>query len=253
MTILGSGTSGGVPMIACPCAVCNSIDPHDRRLRCAILIESETTCIVIDCGPDFRQQMLTHKVRKLDAVVFTHAHKDHTAGLDDIRAYNYFQEAPMPVYATPATQESLQKEYYYVFGPVRYPGIPELEMHAMGPEPFRIGDIRLQPIEVKHLNLPVLGFRAGDFTYITDANYIGPEAMEKIKGSRTLVLNALRQEKHLSHFSLPEAEAVAREAGAAETYFTHISHQLGLHAQVSAGLPKGMHLAYDGLLLEAEA
>ncbi|HEX3933907.1 MAG TPA: MBL fold metallo-hydrolase [Puia sp.] len=251
ITFLGTGTSTGVPMIACPCEVCASPDPHDKRLRSSILVESPTTTIVVDTTPDFRYQMLRANVRKLDAVVFTHPHKDHLAGLDDVRAYNFFQHKPMDLYANEMTQEAIVREFPYAFADTRYPGIPELRLNHIHEEPFTIGDITITPISVWHMKMPVLGFRFGNFTYITDANRIEDAQREKIRGSGQIVLNALRHEKHLSHFSLNEAIEEVRHLGVPKAWFTHISHQLGKYADINPALPPGMELAYDGLVLEA--
>jgi phosphoribosyl 1,2-cyclic phosphate phosphodiesterase len=194
--------------------------------------------------------MLRANVRKLDALVFTHGHKDHVAGMDDIRAYNYHYNKDMDVYATTETQQVLKREFEYVFQNKTYPGIPQVKLHTIdGDTPFTINGLEITPVKVLHYRLEVLGFRIGDFTYITDANYIAPDQMEKIKGSKALVLNALRHEQHVSHYTLAEAMEVAREAGANDTWFTHISHQLGLHLEIDSHLPEGMHLAYDGLVL----
>jgi phosphoribosyl 1,2-cyclic phosphate phosphodiesterase len=250
VTFLGTGTSQGVPVIACGCEVCTSADPHDNRLRSAIMIESEDKTVVIDSGPDFRYQMLREKVKKLDAIVFTHEHKDHTAGMDDIRAFNYFQNAPVDIYATERVQTALKREFAYVFAEFKYPGIPQVNMHTIGLEPFDIGSIHLIPVEVMHYKLPVLGFRINDFTYITDAKTVAPAEVEKIKGTKTLVINALQTESHISHFTLDEALLFAQEVGAEKTYLTHISHRLGRYADVSPQLPAGIELAYDGLKLE---
>ncbi len=251
ITFLGTGTSSGVPMIACNCEVCTSTNAKDNRLRSSILIESKTTTIVIDTTPDFRCQMLRANVKNLDAVLFTHSHKDHTAGLDDIKAFNYFLQKPIDVYATPFTQTALKKEFSYIFADEKYPGIPEINLHTIEDEDFLIGDILIKPIKVWHLYMSVLGFRFGNFTYITDANKIDNLEKEKIKGSEVLVLNALRHEKHISHFTVQEATDMAMELKIPQTYFTHISHQLGLHDEVMQTLPKGIKLSFDGLILNA--
>jgi phosphoribosyl 1,2-cyclic phosphate phosphodiesterase len=251
VTFLGTGTSQGVPFIGCDCPVCTSADKRNDRLRTSVWIETPEASVVIDSGPDFRQQMLRYNVRRLDAIVFTHGHKDHVAGMDDVRAYNFHYNKAMNVYADLNTQEILRREFQYVFQNLNYPGIPQVDLHTIdGDHSFTIHGLKFEPIKVLHYKMEVLGFRIGDFTYITDANYIAPEELKKIKGSKTLVLNALRHEAHPSHFTLKEAIAVAAEAGADNTYFTHISHQLGLHNEVEATLPEGMHLAYDGLTLQ---
>jgi len=246
---LGTGTSSGVPMIGCDCEICLSTDKKDNRLRSSILVQSPTTTLVVDTGPDFRYQMLRQKVKKIDAVLFTHPHKDHLAGLDDIRAFNYFMQKPIEVYADALTEEAVRRDFYYAFTDTKYPGIPELNLNTIALDPFVIGDIPIIPILVWHLKMPVLGFRFGNFTYITDANRIDDTEKEKIKGSNTLVINALRKHKHISHFTLDEAVALVQELNIPNAWFTHISHQLGLHSQVDAELPNGMHLAYDGLEL----
>lgn len=250
ITFLGTGTSSGVPMIACECPVCTSSDRKDNRLRSSILVQSAKTTLVVDSGPDFRYQMLREKVKHLDAIVFTHSHKDHLAGLDDVRAYNFFSQQPMQIYASELTQEAVVREFPYAFYEARYPGLPELKLNTINSNlPFVVGDIPVTPILVWHLKMPVLGFRFGDFTYITDANRIDEEEKAKIKGSEILVLNALRKEQHISHFSLPEAVALAQELNIPETYLTHISHQMGKHEDVSKELPSGVMIAYDGLRL----
>jgi len=237
-------------MIACPCEVCASTDPKDKRLRSSILVQSASTTVVIDTTPDFRFQMLRAGIRRLDAVVYTHPHKDHLAGLDDVRAFNFFQRRAMPLYANAMTQEAIVREFPYAFADVRYPGIPELDLHPIDKESFTIGDITFTPIHVWHMKMSVLGFRIGDFTYITDANRIDEGEKAKIRGSRQIVLNALRHEKHLSHFSLREAIDEVEELAVPEAWFTHISHQLGKHSVVEPTLPGYRHLAYDGLVLE---
>jgi len=234
-------------MIACPCPVCQSPDKKDKRLRSSILVESAGTRIVVDTTPDFRYQMLRAKVDRLDAVLFTHPHKDHIAGLDDIRAYNFFSGKPMPVFANEMTQEVIIREFPYAFTDFRYPGVPEIELNTIALDPFMIGDIPVVPIQVWHLKMPVLGFRFGSFTYITDANRIEETEKRKIRGSRYLVLNALRREKHISHFNLEEATRLAGDLQVHAAFFTHISHQLGKHADVQTELPAGIFLAYDGL------
>jgi phosphoribosyl 1,2-cyclic phosphate phosphodiesterase len=250
ITFLGTGTSQGVPVIACNCEVCTSADARDKRLRTSVMIEAKGKVVVIDSGPDFRYQMLRAKVQRLDAIVFTHEHKDHIAGLDDIRAFNYRQQAPVEVYGDLRVQAALKREFYYIFEEHKYPGIPQLNLHTIESEPFNIGHINFTPIEVMHYKLPVRGFRIGDFTYITDAKTIAEAEKEKIKGTKTLVINALQKESHISHFTLAEAIEFAREIGAEKTYLTHISHRLGTHQAISEELPDGIELAYDGLQIE---
>ena len=237
-------------MIACDCEVCSSADKKDKRLRSSILVQSQETSIVVDTTPDFRYQMLRINNRRLDAVLYTHPHKDHLAGLDDIRAYNYFTKKPMNIYANTLTEEALRRDYYYAFSDTKYPGVPELNLITIDNNPFLVGDIPVIPVEVLHHKMPVLGFRFGDFTYITDANRIEEREKEKIKGSKVLVLNALRKQPHLSHFTLQEAVDLATELEVPQVYFTHISHQLGKHININAELPVHMQLAYDGLKLE---
>jgi phosphoribosyl 1,2-cyclic phosphate phosphodiesterase len=250
ITFLGTGTSQGVPVIACECAVCHSENPKDNRLRSSILIESDTTAVIIDTGPDFRYQILRNKTSKLDAIVFTHPHKDHIAGMDDVRAFNYKQKSAMEVYATEATQESLKREFYYIFSDFKYPGIPLINFNTIELDNFTIGDITLQPIEVFHYKMPVLGFRIKDFTYITDAKTISDVEFEKVKGTKILVINALQKESHISHFTFDEAIAFAEKVNAEQTYFTHISHRLGKHNDVSLELAPKIALAFDGLTLD---
>lgn len=251
VTFLGTGTSQGVPTIACDCEVCCSENKKDKRLRSSVLVESTEATFVIDTGPDFRQQMLRERVKKLDAVVFTHEHKDHTAGLDDIRAFNYKQNKDMPLYATKKVLEQIKTEFAYIFSEKRYPGIPQVKLFEISKEKhFEIQGLAVMPIEVFHYKLPVLGFRIGGFTYITDANYIASEEMAKIYGSKVVVINALQKTEHISHFTLDQAIDVARHIGAEKTYFTHISHKMGLHDEVSKELPENMFFAYDGLQIE---
>ena len=248
ITFLGTGTSQGIPMIGCDCSVCGSNDPRDQRLRSSILIEWDDCRVVVDTGPDFRYQMLRAGVKRLDAVLYTHEHTDHVAGLDDVRAFNYFQKGSMPLYASDHTEEDLRTRFGYAFG--GYPGVPSIHFERLADEPFEIKGHRIVPISVMHRDLQTYGFRFDDFTYITDANHIAPQAQKKIKGSKAMVLNALRYEPHYSHFTLDEALQQVESIGVERAYFTHISHQLGRHADVERGLPEFAHLAHDGLELQ---
>ncbi len=252
VTFLGTGTSQGVPIIACDCEVCNSKDPRDRRLRSSVLIHYNDLQIIIDTGPDFRQQMLREKVTQLDAVVFTHEHKDHTAGFDDIRGFNWKDKKPMEVYGNQQVELALKRDFHYAFSEKKYPGVPSLNLHIIDNQTFEIQGTPIIPIEVMHYKLPVLGFRIGDFTYITDANFISEEEKEKIRGSKVLVLNALKKSEHISHFSLKEAMVLADELDVEKTYFTHISHHMGFHENVSEELPSHMELAYDELQIHID-
>ena len=247
ITILGSGTSTGVPLIGCDCEVCTSSDPKNKRLRTSIKISSATTTVVIDTTPDFRYQMLRTNTTKIDAVVFTHPHRDHYAGLDDIRPFNHFSQKSMAIYANELTQVAIKRDFYYAFEKDKDAGLPEMILHTIDKDSFTIGDIPFMPIQVMHREMPVLGFRIGDFTYITDANFIPEMEMEKIKGSKVLILNALRKQIHPTHYNLEQALAVVANLDIPTVYFTHFSHQIGLHDEVEARLPKGIHLAYDGL------
>ncbi|PBQ33499.1 MBL fold metallo-hydrolase [Sphingobacteriaceae bacterium] len=249
ITFLGTGTSQGVPMIGCHCEVCSSEDSRDKRLRSSILIETEKTRIVIDSGPDFRQQLLREKTKKLDAVVFTHEHKDHIAGLDEVKAFNFIHKMRMPVYATERVQQALKREFAYIFADEKYPGIPEIDLYEFNNETFAVNDIVLEPINVLHYKLPVKGFRVNNFAYITDANFIAETEKKKLQNLDVLVLNALRREPHISHFTFEEAIAMVQELKPKKAYFTHISHQLGLHEALNKELPANIELAMDGLQL----
>ncbi len=250
ITFLGTGTSQGVPIIACPCEVCQSTDTHNKRLRSSILLEEKGKVFVIDTGPDFRQQMLRENVKQLNAVLFTHEHKDHTAGFDDIRAFNYIQQKEMDVYASQRVQQAIRNDFAYIFSDFKYPGIPEVKLHLLENKLTTIEGVDFLPIEVLHYRLPVFAFRINDFTYITDANYISEKEKEKIKGSKVIVVNALRREEHISHFTFEQAIQLMEELKPEKAYFTHISHQLGLHADVEKELPSFISLAYDGLKLQ---
>lgn len=246
---LGTGTSQGVPVIGCNCDVCRSTDQKDKRLRSSILIEHQNKSIVIDTGPDFRQQMLNGKIKKLDAVLYTHEHRDHIAGLDDLRAFNFMTKQPIDLYAEKRVQESLRSAFPYIFAEHKYPGVANVHLHNIDSQFFYIGGIEIIPIRVMHYRLPILGFRIGDFTYITDAKYIAQAEKEKIYGSRYIVLNALRKQPHISHLSLSEALDLIREFAPQKAFLTHICHQLGEHEKIEKELPPNVFLAYDGLEL----
>ena len=249
ITFLGTGTSQGVPVIACDCETCLSKDPHDKRLRTSLLLESGDVTLLFDAGPDFRQQMLRENVRKLDAIVITHEHKDHIAGMDDVRAFNYKSQDAIDIYAEERVQKTIRREFSYVFAENQYPGVPKMRLNTITDFNFSIKGIELIPIRVRHMNLEIYGFRVGDFAYITDASYIPESSMEKLYGVKYLVINALRKEKHISHFSLREAIDVIHQVSPKKAFLTHISHQMGLDVNVAKELPAGIILAYDGLKL----
>ena len=258
LTLLGTGTSQGVPVIACDCPVCTSKDARDQRLRASALFEVDgehaaegPKTFVVDTGPDFRQQMLRREVKSLDAVLFTHEHKDHVAGLDDIRAFNFRQKRDMDVYASMRVQEALHREFQYVFDANPYPGIPRVRLHDLDGGPLTIEGVEVVPLPARHYKLPVLGFRIGPISYITDANALDPETWARLEGTEILVLNALRKEKHISHFNLEAALHVIDRISPRSAYLTHISHLLGPHADVSTELPDGVFLGEDGLRLSA--
>jgi len=252
VTFLGTGTSQGIPVITCNCVVCQSADHRNKRLRVSVLLEMGDKTIVIDSGPDFRYQMLRANVKDLDAILYTHEHKDHVAGLDDIRPFNYLLKKNIDIYATERVQQALRKEFSYIFAEVHYPGLPQIDMHTISDEVFKIGKTEIIPLNIMHYKLPILGFRVHDFTYITDAKTISEETIAKVKGTKVLVINALQHEEHISHFTLQEAVDFAKKIGAEMTYLTHISHNLGLHEEVEKELPENIKLAYDGLSIFCE-
>lgn len=247
VTFLGTGTSQGVPLIGCECRVCTSADQRDKRLRTSVMIREKEKTFVIDTGPDFRQQMLRENVKKLDAVLFTHEHKDHIAGFDDVRAFNYIMKQRIDVYAGAYVQKAIHREFPYIFSEEKYPGIPEINLHLIENKRFSIQGIDFIPVEALHYKLPVFGFRINDFTYITDANFIPPAEKEKIRGSKIIVVNALRREPHISHFTFQQAIELMQELAPEQAYLTHISHQLGRHNDVEKELPSFISLAWDGL------
>jgi phosphoribosyl 1,2-cyclic phosphate phosphodiesterase len=235
-------------MIGCQCGACKSLDYRDKRFRASILIETKTTTIAVDAGPDFRQQMLRAGTKKMDALLVTHEHKDHVAGLDDLRAFNYIQEKSMPIFSLQRVLDHIKVEFAYAFAEKRYPGVPQLDLFPIiENQKFEIGDIEIETIPVMHAKLPILGFRFGDFTYITDANFLSESAINQIKGSKVLVLNALQKEPHISHFTLDQAVEMAIKIGVPKVYFTHMSHKLGPQKEVEKELPNGIHFSYDGL------
>jgi phosphoribosyl 1,2-cyclic phosphate phosphodiesterase len=250
LTFLGTGTSQGVPVIGCACPVCCSSDFHDKRLRTSALITTAEGNIVIDAGPDFRQQMLNHRVSELQAILLTHEHVDHIFGLDDIRAFNWLQRKPTDIYAERRVQIAIRRIFDYVFSRWKYPGIPQMELHDIKTCSFSVGSVGFTPVRCYHHKLPVLGFRTGNLTYLTDVNSIPGRELEKIKGTKVLVVNALRHERHISHYNLDEALQLVERVRPEKTFITHISHAMGLHREVEQTLPAGVCLAYDGLTVD---
>ncbi len=252
ITVLGTGTSQGVPVIACNCKVCSSKDSRDKRLRCAILVEEAGTTLLVDAGPDFRQQMLQHRVSNLDAVLLTHEHADHIFGLDDIRSYNWVRKAPMDIYCEKRVAENLKTIFNYAFAENRYPGTPQMELLPIDEKPFLVKGIEVTPIRMYHHKLPVHGFRFGKFAYLTDFNRIEPEELNKLKGVEVLIICALRRNSHISHLNLSEALNLSSQISPRQTYLTHMSHEMGLHADLLGELPNGVEPAFDGLVIEVE-
>jgi phosphoribosyl 1,2-cyclic phosphate phosphodiesterase len=250
ITFLGTGTSQGVPVIACPCEVCQSEDSHDKRLRSAVLIETGNEIFTIDAGPDFRQQMLRENVKRLDAIIVTHGHKDHVGGMDDVRAFNFLQKKAMPVFADELAATSIRSEFSYAFADDKYPGVPDFDLQLITNNDFFIGKTRITPVPLLHFRLPVLGFRIGDFTYITDTNYVPESSFALLKGTKYLVVNALRLKKHISHFNLEEALQFIERVNPQKAFLTHISHLMGFEREASKLLPPHVQFAYDGLKIE---
>ena len=251
ITFLGTGTSQGIPVVACPCDVCNSTNKKDNRLRTSVLIETDNNIFTIDAGPDFRYQMLRKDVKNLNAILITHSHKDHIGGLDDVRSFNYLQRKAMDIYATPFHQEEIVREFSYAFHENPYPGVPNFNMIDLADKPFNIGNTKIIPLPVLHLKMEVMGFRIGDFAYITDTNYIPGDVLARLLDCKVIVLNALRKRKHLSHYNLEEAVNVLEFLRPEKAYITHISHMMGFHEEINNELPDFIELAYDGLQIEA--
>ena len=249
VTFLGTGTSQGVPVIGCECEVCRSLDFRDKRLRTSAHLDVGGQSLIIDSGPDFRQQVLANRITRLDGLLFTHQHKDHVAGMDEVRSFNFLQKKAMPIYARRAVLDQLEQEFAYVFAKDKYPGVPQVDVHVLENQPLKVLGVPVIPIEVMHYKLPVFGFRVHNFTYITDAKSISEAEKDKIRGSEVLVLNALQHDQHISHLTLQEALAMVEELQPRQAYLTHISHRLGLHQEVTEQLPDGVALAYDGLTI----
>lgn len=249
LVFLGTGTSQGVPMIGCNCDVCRSDDPRDKRLRASVYVEYEGLKILVDAGPDFRQQMLREGISSVDAILLTHNHKDHTGGLDDIRAFNYHEKKATDIYCEKYVEDSLRQEFSYAFAEVKYPGAPEWNVHIIDNNPFYINNVKITPIRGKHYKLPVLGYRFGNIAYCTDMNHIPEEEFEKLEGLDHFIINCVRRGRHISHYSLEGALAVAERVGARHTWLTHLSHQLPKYTELLEELPEGVKPAYDGLVL----
>jgi phosphoribosyl 1,2-cyclic phosphate phosphodiesterase len=250
VTVLGTGTSQGVPVIACGCEVCRSVDPRDNRLRCAILVEEGETQLLIDAGPDFRQQMLRYRVTNLDAVLLTHEHADHIFGLDDIRSFNWIRQAPMDIFCEKRVAENLKTIFNYAFAEIKYPGTPQMDLKTIDGNPFNVLDIKVIPIRLYHHKLPVYGYRIGSFAYLTDFNRIEDAELAKLKGVEVLIICALRKKSHISHLNLAEALSLVEKIAPEKSYLTHMSHEMGLHADLERELPLGVYPAWDGLVIK---
>ena len=248
--LLGTGTSQGIPIIGCHCPVCTSEDPRDHRFRTSALITVDGLNILIDTGPDLRMQLLRAGVTRLDAVLYTHEHMDHTAGLDDVRPINFLMKQTLNLYGLPRVMRALRREFEYAFAEHKYPGVPTIALNPIQPEPFMIGNVEVQPICVRHMTLPILGYRIRNFAYITDGSFISTTELKKLQGVDVLVINALRKEEHYSHFNLEQALAIIRTVAPRRAYLTHISHHLGLYKEVTPTLPDNVSLGIDNEVIE---
>lgn len=248
--LLGTGTSQGIPIIGCHCPVCTSEDPRDHRFRTSALVTVDGLNILIDTGPDLRMQLLRAGVTRLDAVLYTHEHRDHTAGLDDVRPINFLMKQTLNLYGLPRVMRALRREFEYAFAEHKYPGVPTIALNPIQPEPFMIGNVEVQPIRVRHMTLPILGYRIRNFAYITDGSFISTTELKKLQGVDVLVINALRKEEHYSHFNLEQALAIIRTVAPRRAYLTHISHHLGLYKELTPTLPDNVSLGIDNEVIE---